>query len=59
VWVHVGLATATWVVLLWTVAAAGRLVPRKAPVPSPVPQPARSGEPTFAPRSSAGAGAVR
>jgi cytochrome c oxidase assembly protein subunit 15 len=28
VWVHVGLATLTWVVLLWSVAAAGRLVPR-------------------------------
>jgi cytochrome c oxidase assembly protein subunit 15 len=28
VWVHVGLATATWLVLLWSVAAAGRLVPR-------------------------------
>jgi cytochrome c oxidase assembly protein subunit 15 len=33
VWVHVGLATATWLVLLWSVAAAGRLVPRRAPVP--------------------------
>ncbi len=30
VWVHVGLATATWVVLLWTVCAEGRLVPRRA-----------------------------
>ncbi len=29
VWVHVGLATFTWVSLLWAVAAAGRLVPRK------------------------------
>ncbi len=27
VWVHVALATVTWVVLLWAVAAAGRLVP--------------------------------
>ncbi|MDQ6745802.1 MAG: COX15/CtaA family protein [Actinomycetota bacterium] len=27
VWVHVALATGTWVVLLWAVAAAGRLVP--------------------------------
>jgi len=34
VWVHVGLATATWLALLWAVAAAGRLVPREAPVPS-------------------------
>lgn len=30
VWVHVGLATATWLVLLWTVAAAGRLASRHA-----------------------------
>jgi heme a synthase len=28
VWVHVGLATATWLALLWAVAADGRLVPR-------------------------------
>jgi cytochrome c oxidase assembly protein subunit 15 len=34
VWVHVGLATATWVTVLWTVAVAGRLVPRTAPVPA-------------------------
>ena len=32
VWVHVGLATATWLALLWSVAAAGALVPRRAPV---------------------------
>jgi hypothetical protein len=25
VWVHVGLATATWVAILWAVAAAGRV----------------------------------
>jgi cytochrome c oxidase assembly protein subunit 15 len=31
VWVHVALATATWVGLLWVFAAAGRLAPRKAP----------------------------
>ncbi len=29
VWVHVGLATATWVAILWAVAAAGRLLPRR------------------------------
>ncbi|HXO09743.1 MAG TPA: COX15/CtaA family protein [Solirubrobacteraceae bacterium] len=29
VWVHVGLATATWLVALWSVAAAGRLAPRR------------------------------
>ena len=28
VWVHVGLATATWLVALWSVAVAGRLAPR-------------------------------
>jgi heme a synthase len=33
VWVHVGLATATWLALLWSVAAAGALAPRRAPVP--------------------------
>jgi cytochrome c oxidase assembly protein subunit 15 len=37
VWVHVGLATATWIVLLWALAAAGRLVPRHATVPSAEP----------------------
>jgi cytochrome c oxidase assembly protein subunit 15 len=30
VWVHVALATITWLALLWAVAAAGRLVPRRA-----------------------------
>jgi cytochrome c oxidase assembly protein subunit 15 len=33
VWVHVGLATATWITVLWAVAAAGRLVPRAAAIP--------------------------
>ena len=33
VWVHVGLATVTWLSLLWSVAVAGRLVPRAAEVP--------------------------
>lgn len=33
VWVHVALATATWLALLWSVAAAGALAPRRAPVP--------------------------
>ena len=32
VWVHVGLATTTWLTLLWAVAAAGTLVPREAAV---------------------------
>jgi cytochrome c oxidase assembly protein subunit 15 len=34
VWVHVGLATATWLTVLWAVAAAGRLLPRTAKVPA-------------------------
>jgi cytochrome c oxidase assembly protein subunit 15 len=31
VWVHVALAIATWLAMLWTVATAGRLEPREAP----------------------------
>ncbi len=34
VWVHVALATVTWLAMLWTVATAGRLEPREAAVPS-------------------------
>jgi heme a synthase len=34
VWVHVTLATITWIALLWAVAQAGRLVPRRTPVPA-------------------------
>jgi cytochrome c oxidase assembly protein subunit 15 len=30
VWLHVAVATTTWLAMLWTVAAAGRLVPREA-----------------------------
>jgi cytochrome c oxidase assembly protein subunit 15 len=37
VWVHVGLATATWLALLWAVAAAGMLVPRQAVLKSAEP----------------------
>jgi cytochrome c oxidase assembly protein subunit 15 len=37
VWIHVSLATLTWLVLLWVVAAAGRLVPRTQPVPAEEP----------------------
>ena len=29
VWVHVALATVTWLAMLWTVATAGRLEPRQ------------------------------
>lgn len=39
VWVHVTLATATWITVLWSVAAAGRLVPRR--VAAAEPEPAR------------------
>jgi cytochrome c oxidase assembly protein subunit 15 len=34
VWVHVALATGTWLAVLWAIAAAGRLVPRRAAVPA-------------------------
>jgi heme a synthase len=34
VWVHVSLATITWLTLLWVVAAAGRLAPRAVEVPA-------------------------
>jgi cytochrome c oxidase assembly protein subunit 15 len=33
VWVHVALATLTWLSVLWTVASAGRLAPRTADAP--------------------------
>jgi cytochrome c oxidase assembly protein subunit 15 len=38
VWVHVTLATVTWLVVLWAVAAAGRLVPRHQAVATPEPR---------------------
>jgi heme a synthase len=34
VWVHVALATATWLAVLWTVAVAGRLEPRRTAAPA-------------------------
>jgi heme a synthase len=36
VWVHVALATATWLATLWTVAAAGRLAPAREPAAASV-----------------------
>jgi cytochrome c oxidase assembly protein subunit 15 len=36
VWVHVALATATWLATLWTVATAGRLAPAREPAAAPV-----------------------
>jgi cytochrome c oxidase assembly protein subunit 15 len=50
VWVHVTLATLSWVTLLWAVAAAGRLVPRTAVVPAAGRHAESSGEPTLAAR---------
>lgn len=35
VWVHVTMATVTWIALLWCVGAAGRLAPRGASIPPP------------------------
>ena len=35
VWIHVALATATWLTMLWTVATAGRLEPREDSEPEP------------------------
>jgi cytochrome c oxidase assembly protein subunit 15 len=40
VWLHVTLATATWLATLWTVAAAGRLAPSREPAPAAEPAPA-------------------
>ena len=37
VWVHVVLATLTWLAVLWTVAAAGRLAPRAVAYEAPMP----------------------
>jgi heme A synthase len=34
VWVHVALATGTWLAMLWTVATAGRLGPRESLAPT-------------------------
>jgi len=36
VWIHVALATATWLATLWTVATAGRLAPAHEPAAAPV-----------------------
>jgi cytochrome c oxidase assembly protein subunit 15 len=37
VWVHIAVAVATWLAMLWTVAAAGRLEPRPQPAATPAP----------------------
>ena len=48
VWVHIALATVTWLAMLWTVATAGRLVPRATE--------ARAEQPEAAPRAAEGVG---
>ena len=40
VWVHVVLATLTWLAVLWTVAAAGRVAPRGEAAPRAIAGPA-------------------
>ena len=51
VWVHVALATLSWITLLWAVAVAGRLAPRSQRVPAPAAvAPAGAGEPTLVAR---------
>jgi cytochrome c oxidase assembly protein subunit 15 len=50
VWLHVTLATATWLAMLWTVATAGRLEPRNAPSTSDTHAPPRQ-EPTPPPKA--------
>jgi cytochrome c oxidase assembly protein subunit 15 len=42
VWVHVTLATASWLATLWAVASAGRLAPRTSRSEASVPAPARA-----------------
>ena len=49
VWVHVGLATLTWLTLLWSTAAAGR------PAPASMPLPAASEEAAEPPAAHVGA----
>jgi heme a synthase len=49
VWVHVALATFSWLAVLWAVAAAGVLVPRRQPVPAREPRASVGGpEPALA-----------
>jgi cytochrome c oxidase assembly protein subunit 15 len=48
VWVHIAIATANWIAMLWTVAAAGRLEPRDAK-PAPAAPEQREGAAQSAP----------
>jgi heme a synthase len=50
VWLHIALATATWLAILWTVATAGRLAPKDAPSTSGRHEPPQR-EPAPAPRA--------
>jgi heme a synthase len=50
VWVHVALATVTWLAVLWVVAAAGRLAPRAVEVPAGEPASGRARDLEFAGR---------
>jgi heme a synthase len=62
VWVHVSLATFTWVALLWAVAAAGRLVPSEVPAGVSTAEPTVTSVPAEAPlaaRARGRAGVVR
>lgn len=56
VWVHVALATANWLAMLWAVGAAGQLVPRGAPEAIPPEQ--RAAAPTASPPAPEPAGAA-
>jgi len=56
VWVHVSLATFTWLALLWSVAAVGSLVPREVRVDAPVTRPS---EPALGATAAGRAEAVR
>jgi cytochrome c oxidase assembly protein subunit 15 len=47
VWVHVALATLSWLVVLWAVAAAGRLAPRERPTSVVDRSPTATAEPTL------------
>jgi cytochrome c oxidase assembly protein subunit 15 len=61
VWVHVSLATFTWLALLWSVAAAGRLVPRELPaaVPALDAPVTHAAEPALTPSPPGRAGVMR
>lgn len=49
VWLHIALATATWLAMLWTVATAGRLEPRRATEHRPMADPEGERAPALAP----------